>query len=192
MARDSQRLEQEFIQKARENTGHDVPEWMSIMGESDLTKQTALVKWLKEQHGLNHLQATFLTGIYLNNGQPVFDYPAMFEKLFAGKDHLKPVYHALEEAIQTEFAGEDVALIPTKAYVSIEGTRIFACVTLMKSSIRVGLDLGDRPFDATVQQAKGLGAMPNLSHMVEISTPDDITPEVVGLLRQAYDCAHRK
>ena len=190
MAKDSQRLEQEFINAARENTGHDVPEWMAIIGTSGLSKPNEILKWLKERHGLNHLQANFLSGIYLNDGQPVFDYAVLFEKLFAGKADVLPVYRALEQQIQSSFS--DVELVPTKTYISIEGKRIFACATMMKSNMRIGLDLGDTPFEGRVQKAKGLGAMPNLTHMIEVNSASEVNAEVLDLLRTAYQRAHNK
>lgn len=190
MAKDSQRLEQELIATAKEKTGHDVPEWMGIIKGSGLNKQAELVKWLKEQHGLNHMQATFLVGIYFNDGKPVYDYEVMFAKLFAGKDHLMPAYRALEEQV-TE-ALDDVVFVPTLNYVSIEGKKIFACATFMKDTIRIGLDLGAMPFGDVVQKAKGLGAMPNLSHMVEIKEADSVTPDVIGYMQQAFNRVHQK
>jgi hypothetical protein len=190
MAKDSQRLEQEFISTVHDKTGHDLAEWMAIIGASGLSKPNEILKWLKEQHSLNHMQANFLSGIYLNDGQPVFDYGVLFEKLFAGKADLLPLYRALEEQVQANFS--DAELIPTKAYISIEAKRIFACATLMKTNMRVGLDLGDAPFEGRVQKAKGLGAMPNLTHMVEVNTPADVNAEVADLLRTAYQRTHNK
>jgi hypothetical protein len=190
MAKDSQRLEQEFIATAREKTGRDVPEWMTIISTSGLDKSNALIKWLKDEHKLNHLQANFLTGIYLNGGQPVYDYDVLFAKLFDGKNGLQALYRTLESAIQKTLP--EAEFIPTKAYVSIEGKRCFACATLTKQNIRVGLDLGDRPFDDYTQRAKSLGAMPNLTHMVEITDPVQIDDRLLDFVQQAYDRAHNK
>lgn len=190
MAKDSQRLEQEFIASARDKTGRDVPEWMGIIGASSLSKPNEILKWLKDQHSLNHMQAGFLSGIYLNDGQPVYDYEVMFDKLFAGKTDLLPIYRKLEGQVQAAFS--DVELVPTKTYISIEGKRIFACATLMKTNIRVGLDLGDMPFEGRVQKAKGLGAMPNLTHMVEVGSESDVNTEVIDLMRAAYQRTHNK
>lgn len=189
MAKDSQRLEQEFIATAEAKTGRTVPDWMPVLGASGLDKPNALIKWLKDEHKLNHLQANILTGIYLNGGQPVYDYDVLFARLFEGKAHLRPVYDALERGIQTRLS--EAEFIPTRAYVSIEGKRCFACATLTKQSIRVGLDLGDMPFDDVVQKAKSLGAMPNLTHMVEIADAAQVDAGLLNLVQQAYDEAHR-
>lgn len=188
MAKDSQRLEQEFIATAKDKTGRDVPEWIPVIQTAGLDKPNALIKWLKDEYKLNHMQANFLTGMYLNGGQPVYDYDVLYARLFDGKEHLRPLYQALESGIQSRLS--EVEFIPTKAYVSIEGKRCFACATLTKQNIRVGLDLGERPFDEYTQKAKSLGAMPNLTHMVEISDPSQVDGRLLDFVAQAYDEAH--
>lgn len=190
MAKDSQRLEQEFIATLPAKTGHDLAAWMDIVKQSGLDKNNAILNWLKQTHQMNHAQANFLTGIYLNNGQPVFDYAVLFEELFEGKANLLPTYRALENLIQSNMP--DVELIPTKAYISIEARKIFACATPMKQLMRIGVDLGDTPFDDVVQKAKGLGAMPNLTHMIEIGAPGDVDSGLLGHLQHAYQRTHRK
>jgi hypothetical protein len=189
MAKDAQRLEQEFIASAREKTGRDVPEWMTVIGTTGLDKPNAILKWLKENHKLNHLQANMLAGIYMNGGQPVYDYDALFAKLFDGREHLRRLYEALQSGIAQQVP--EAEFIPTKTYVSIEGKRCFACATLTKNNIRVGLDLGDLPFDDYVQKAKSLGAMPNLSHMVEIDGPSQVDERLLGYVSRAYARAHK-
>ena len=189
MAKDSQRLEQEFIASAREKTGRDVPEWMTVIGASGLDKPNAILNWLKETHKLNHLQANILSGMYLNDGKPVFDYDVLFARLFEGKAHLRPPYDALQAGIASRLP--EAEFVPTKAYVSIEGKRCFACATLTKQTIRVGLDLGDMPLDDYVQKAKSLGAMPNLTHMVEITEPAQVDDRLLELVEKAYARAHK-
>jgi hypothetical protein len=188
MAKESQRLEQEFITSAASKTGRDIPEWMTIIGASGLDKPNAIIKWLKDDHSLNHMQANFLAGIYLNSGQPVYDCEVLFARLFEGKEALLPLYQILESAIRANLS--EAEFIPTKTYVSIEGKRCFACATLTKQTIRVGLDLGDTPFDGTIQKAKSLGAMPNLTHMIEISTPQQVDERLLDAVQQAYAHVH--
>lgn len=190
MAKDSQRLEQEFIATSREKTGRDVPEWMAVIGAAGMDKPNSIIKWMKDEHKLNHMQANFLTGIFLNGGQPVYDYEVLFGKLFQDKPQLLPLYKGLESAIQARLP--EAEFIPTKTYVSIEGKRCFACATLTKQNIRVGLDLGDTPFDDYVQKGRSLGAMPNLTHMVEISDPSQVDERLLGLVEQAYTRVHQK
>lgn len=189
MAKESERLEQEFIATAREKTGKDITEWMQVIGSSGESKPNAILNWLKQTHHLNHMQANFLSGIYLNDGKPVFDHKGLFAKLFEGKLPLLNVYKPLEQAVHKQLA--DALFIPTKTYISIEAKRCFACATLTKNTIRVGLDLADLPFDEYVQKARSLGAMPNLTHMVEITSAADVTAELIGYVQQAYNNAHK-
>jgi hypothetical protein len=190
MAKDSQRLEQEMIATAREKTGRDVPEWMTVIGATGMDKPNSIIKWLKDEHKLNHSQATFLMGIYLNGGQPVYDYEVLFTRLFQDKGHLLPIYRELEKGVQTRLPGAE--FIPTKTYISIEGKRCFACATLTKQNIRFGLDLGDTPFDDYVQKARSLGAMPNLTHMVELTEPAQVDDRLLSYTVKAYERVHNK
>jgi hypothetical protein len=189
MAKESERLEREFIVTVLEKTGKDITEWMQAIGGSGESKPNAILNWLKQTHNLNHMQANFLSGMYLNDGKPVFDHKVLFAKLFEGKEALRAVYDPLQEAIHERLP--DALFIPTKAYISIEAKRCFACATLTKSAIRVGLDLGDTPFDNYVQKARSLGAMPNLTHMVEITTPADVNEKLITFTQQAYKNAHK-
>ena len=190
MAREAKRLEEEFIATAKEKTGHTVAEWMDIIAPSGLEKTNEMIKWLKTEHSLNHLQANFLTGIYKNDGKPVINYDVMFANLFDGRDSQLPAYRKLESLVQKTFKGKDVVLVPTKTYVSIEGTKVFGCAKLNKSNIRIGMDLGDEPFGDLVQPAKGLGAMPNISHMIEVQSEDEVNDTVMTYLKQAFEHTH--
>lgn len=189
MARGSQEREQEFIATAKDKTGHSIDEWMTIVEDAGIApKQNTILKHIKTEHGLNHMQAAFIAGIYLNDGKPVYDYEIMFANLFDGKDHLRPIYDALKEQVTARF--DDVVFVPTRAYISIEGEKIFGCAKLTAKLVRYGLDLGDMPFEGRVQKAKGLGAMPNITHMIELSDASDIDDDVLQLTDTAFDRVH--
>lgn len=190
MAKENQRYEQEFIASAREKTGHAVGEWMPIIQATGMDKTNAIINWLKQDHKLNHAQAAFLTGIYLNGGKPVYDFEVLFNNLFLDKQDLLPAYRVLEKQVSVRLPEAEFA--PTKTYISIEGKKCFACATLTKKNIRVGLDLGDMPFGEYVQKGKSLGAMPNITHMVEIITPAGVTDQLVDYVEQAYQRVHKK
>ena len=44
MAKDSQRLELDFIEKAHNQTGKAIPEWMTVIAASGLDKQAVIHK----------------------------------------------------------------------------------------------------------------------------------------------------
>ena len=189
MARGSDRYEQEFITTAQAKTGHTVEEWIDIIRGSGIEeKPNTILKWLKETHGMNHLQANIMSGLYLNGGKPVYDYPVLWQRLFEGKATLLEWTKEIEQRVIAALG--DVEFIPTKAYISVEGKKIFACVTPIKTTLRVGLDLGNQPFDEIIQKAKGLGAMPNLTHMIEITSASDINDSLIEHFGQAYRKVH--
>ena len=151
-------------------------------------KNNEIVKWLKSEKGFNHMQATMLAGIFLNGGEPVFHYPTLFRKLFAGKEKQQPLYDAIAAELQA--ALPSMLFIPTKTYVSLEDERVFGCAKINKTNIRVGLDLGDEPFGDYVRKGVGLGAMPNITHMVELKDVAQIDERLGAFARQAYQRAH--
>jgi predicted transport protein len=193
MARESKHLEDEFIATVKEKTGKELSEWLTIAANCGESKTNSILNWLKTNHKLNHLQANFITIIYQNDGKPTQDYELLFANLFTKLEHQKPLYDALEKLIaQTFSAAEDVVCIPTKTYVSIEGKKVFACAKINKDNMRVGLDMGDAPFTDKLQAAKSLGAMPNIQHMIEIRSMDEINTDLASFLRQSYDGVHKK
>ena len=190
MARGSQEMEKEFIASAKDKTGHTIEEWMQIVADAGLEpKQNTILKHLKAEHGLNHMQSAYIAGIYLNDGKPVYNYEVMFANLFEGKDHLMPIYESLKAQVTGRF--DDVVFVPTRNYISIEGQKIFGCAKLTKKAIRYGLDLDDTPFEGRIQKAKGLGAMPNITHMIELTSAEDINDEVLQLTDFAFDRVHQ-
>ncbi|MGB7337318.1 MAG: DUF5655 domain-containing protein [Phototrophicaceae bacterium] len=189
MARGSQEREQEFIATAKETTGHTIEEWMSLIEQAQLEpKPNTILKHIKAQHGLNHLQANYLSGLYLNEGEPVFNYATLTEKLFDGHEQWRDLFTQLEAMVTGAF--DDVVFVPTKAYFSIEGTKIFGCVKLTKKAIRYGLDLGTLPFEGRIQKAKSLGAMPNITHMIELQSVDDLDDSLQMLTQTAFNQVH--
>jgi hypothetical protein len=65
-------IEKEFIDNLKGSTGRTLAEWMKRVGGSGISKRNDIIKWLKEKHGFGHMNASLLTGIYLNNGRPVY------------------------------------------------------------------------------------------------------------------------
>ncbi len=188
MAKEGREFEQEFIATVEDKTGKSLQTWLDDIAASGETKTNSIIKWIKSTYGLNHLQATILTGIYLNDGKPVFDYDVMFAKLFEGNEAQKSLYDLLAAKISARIAS--LLFIPTKSYVSLEEERVIGCIKINKTNLRVGLDLGDEPFDGVTQAAKGLGAMPNIAHMIEITSESDVTDALVDYVVRAYERRH--
>lgn len=188
MAKEARELEQAFLNSLADETGADLADWMQELESAGLQKNNEIVKWLKSHKKFNHMQATMLAGIFLNGGEPVFHYPTLFSKLFAGKEQQRPLYDAIAAELQAALPG--MLFIPTKTYVSLEQERVFGCAKINKTNIRLGLDLGDEPFGDYVRKGVGLGAMPNITHMIELKDAAQIDNRLAAFTRQACERAH--
>ena len=174
--------EKEFIAACKAETGLELAEWMNALAATGLNKQKELTEYIKQEKGLNHLQATFLAGIYLNNGQPVYDQKVLRTKLLDSTG-LSDLYLDLENQIKTEMP--DVQFVACKGYISFRTSKEFGCARLNKKEIRVGMDLGDEPHTQRLVKAKSLGAMPRLAHMIVITSAKDLDTEVMDALKRA-------
>ena len=123
MAKEARELEQAFLSSLVDETDAGLAEWMRTLESAGLQKNNEIVKWLKSEKAFNHMQASMLAGIFLNDGEPVFHYPTLFRKLFAGKEKQRPLYDAIAAVLQAELPG--MLFIPTKTYVSLEDDRVF-------------------------------------------------------------------
>lgn len=191
MIKTSAELEQEFIQTAAEKTGKSLEQWLPVVKASGLSKQMDILNWLKTDHQLNHLQASLLAGLYLNNGQPVYqNETALLENQFVKCEAMRPVFESISEKILGHFP--DTLLITKKTYLSYTANREFAAINIKPKEIRLGIDLGDEPFTETLQKSKLTGAMPRISHMLTITDSSGLDEKAMALLQQSYDRSHKK
>ncbi|MDQ3682814.1 MAG: DUF4287 domain-containing protein [Bacteroidota bacterium] len=113
MAKTSGEFEKEFIQTAKEKTGKSLEEWLSIAKASKLLKKMEIVNWLKTEHKLNHMQAGFVAGIYLNHGKTVYaNEDNLLENQFVKCEEMRPLFDSISERILKDFPGTQ--LIPKR------------------------------------------------------------------------------
>ncbi len=186
MAKTSGEIEKEFIEGLKASTGKDLKTWLADVKKSGIEKRNDIVKWLKEKEGFGHMNANLLTGIYLNNGQPVYgSEDNLLENQFVKCETMKPLFEELKKAI-LEWDSE-VQFLPKKTYVSILKKREFAAINIKPKELRFGLDLGDMPFTETVQKSKLTGPMPRISHMLVLTDASQLTKEFYSLLKTSHD-----
>lgn len=191
MAKTSGEFEQEFIQSAKAKTGKSLEEWLVVAKGSGLSRQMELVNWLKKDHALNHMQASLLAGIYLNNGQTVYSNEAnLLDNQFVKCEGMRPLFDVVAAGILGAFP--DTQLIPKKTYLSFTAVREFAAINIKPKEIRLGIDLGEAPFTDLVQKAKLSGPMPRISHMIVLTSLDDFNNHVSEYLQQSYSRTHKK
>lgn len=191
MAKTSGELEKEFIDTAKEKTGKSLEQWLALAKSSGIDKRNDLLEWLKKGHGLNHLQAQFVAGIYFNHGNPVYSNENnLLESHFTKFPSIRPLFDDLAEKIIAAFPGTQ--LIPKKTYLSFTAVREFAAINTKPNEIRLGLDLGDEPFTEIIQKTKLTGPMPRISHMLILTDIKQYNQKIKELIQKSYDRVQKK
>ena len=182
-------IEKEFIENLKTSTGKDLGDWLKNLKASGIEKRNDLVKFLKEENGFGHMNANLLTGIYLNGGKPVYESTEdLLENQLAKAETMRPLYEAFITFIKNAFP--DAAVLPKKTYVSIMEKREFAAINIKKTELRIGFDLGDKPFDEIVTKSKLTGPMPRISHQVIVTEEDQLDNAIIKLLKDSYNRSH--
>ena len=182
-------IEKEFIESLRSSTGNDLKAWLNEIRNSGIEKRNDVIKWLNTEHGFGHMNAGLLIGIYHNGGKPVYgSIEELLDNQLAKVEEMRPLYDAFcKFALQ---AFPTATILPKKTYVSILDKREFAAINVKKGELRIGLDLGERPFDEAVSKAKLTGPMPRISHQLVLTDESQFSANVVKLMKNSYDRCH--
>lgn len=182
MAKSSQEIEKEFIEGLRAATGKDLTGWLTTIKSSGIEKRNDIIKWLKEQHNFRHMDAGLLVGIYANGGKPVYaSEQSLLDNQFEKFPDMRPLFDKLKSAILKWDSAVD--FVTKKTYVSIAKKREFGAINIRRGELRLGMDLGELPFDDHVEKAKLTGPMPRISHMVSLKSEKDIDERLFNLLK---------
>lgn len=182
-------FEKEFVDGLKGSTGKDVAAWMKDIDGCGTKKRNEVIAWLKGNHGFGHMNASLLAGIHANGGKLVYQSTdSLLDDQFAKAADMRPLYEAFVSFIGKNFP--DATFLPKKTYVSVLENREFGAVNIKKAELRIGLDLGDRPFDEKVEKAKLTGPMPRISHMVVATDESRFDGELVGLLKESHARCH--
>lgn len=115
--------------------------------------------------------------------EPSLGDAAALEKLIAAAKGYRPLYHMLESELRAALPGLVVA--PKGGTISFGAPREFAVLVPTSSELRLGLDLGDRAFDAQVVKSRLKGVAAGITHMVALTDARQINVELMGLARMA-------
>lgn len=182
-------IEKEFIDNLKASTKKDLNGWLTEIGGLGIKKRNDIINALKQDYGFGHMNASLLAGIYLNGGKPVYgSTDDLLENQFAKAEAMRPVYESFVGFVKQNFPA--VTVLPKKTYVSILEKREFAAVNIKPKELRIGFDLGDRPFDETVSKSKLTGPMPRISHMIVVTDKDSFNEQMLTLLRESHGRTH--
>jgi predicted transport protein len=177
-----------MIANLEKSTGKTMPEWVEIAKSSGLEKHGEILKFLQTQHGLSYGYANIVVHTLRGSAADmVDDRDALVEAHYAkGKEHLRPIYDKLVEIISG--FGDDIELVPMKAYVSVRRNKQFACIQpTTKTRMDVGIKM-KKGYEPTERLLEG-GFNGMVSHLVKVSDIAEVDDELVSWLKQAYESA---
>ena len=176
-----------MIAGMKEKTGKTLPQWLKLAKASKETKHSAIVKHLKEKHGLTHGYANLVAHELRGSSASASAPDDLVAAQYSGKkENLKPVYDALMKKIAT--FGTDVEIAPKKSYVSLRRKKQFALIQPSTATrVDVGINLKGEPSGERLEESGSFNAM--VSHRVRLTSAKDVDKELVGWLREAYERA---
>ncbi|HKP70736.1 MAG TPA: DUF5655 domain-containing protein [Pyrinomonadaceae bacterium] len=182
-------FEKEFMDGLSKETGKDLGAWMTIIDASPSKKRNEVIAWLKAEHGFGHMDASLLAGIHANGGKPVYQSTGdLLENQFAKAAEMRGLFDAFIEFVKKNFPNASV--LPKKTYVSILENREFAAVNIKAKELRIGFDLGDRPFDDKIEKAKLTGPMPRISHMLVLTDAKQLDDTIAEAMSESRERCH--
>ncbi len=177
---------QTMIDNLKKNTGVSLDEWMERVRKKAFPRFSDGVKWLKEEHGLGHGYANMIVSMARQAAEPDSSEDEQIAAQYVGKEHFRPIYDQLHQAIVA--FGDDVEVAPKKANVSYRRKKQFALLTpATKTRFEIGLNVKGQPDQGVLRAITKKNAM--CSHQIDLATVEDITPEVMDWLRKSYDLA---
>jgi hypothetical protein len=211
MARDEREEERAFLGELKARSGRDLAEWLAAIAAQGFADKNQTIDWLRTQ-GLPFARASWLERIHTNGGKPIYaDEPAemppaptpraaprekaapkpvpsasdvaALEKLVAAAGGYRPLYHLLEAELRK--AIPDLGVTARSTYISLAGPREFAAITCHASELRLGLALGEHPFDLPLQKAKLKGPGAGITHMVVLTDARQVNGDLLALVQAA-------
>ena len=179
--------EQTMLDNLKTKTGKSLEEWIDVVKSSGLAKHGEMVKFLKDNHGFTHGYANLvaLKARGADAGSAA-DQDSLVVDQYKGKENLKPIYDKLVAELKK--LGSDVGLAPKKTYVSVRRKKQFAMLTpATKSRFELGINLKGQEAEGVLEKITAANAM--CSHKINLSSVDDVSGEVVGWMKKAYEGA---
>src|SRR5262245_54333198 len=211
MAADERQEEQQFLAELKARSGRDLADWMAAIAAQNFADKNDTIDWLRRQ-GFAFARAARLERIHSNGGRPIYQQPpertprgvarakpaptaakppaappapsageaALLAKLIAGAKGYRPLYLLLEAELKAWVPGLIVQPAPT--HIGLRAPHEFAAVGLQASELRLGLALGDRPFDTRVQRAKLKGVGSQITHMLVLTDARQVNADLMSLV----------
>ncbi|MEL6672480.1 MAG: DUF5655 domain-containing protein [Bacteroidota bacterium] len=169
-----------------EKTGKPLAHWIKVVKATKLDKHTAILNFLKQEHGFTHGFANFVSLKAREADAASHDPQELVEQQYKGKEHLRPVYEKLLAEILT--FGSDITCTPKKSSVSLIRKKQFALIKpATKTRIDLGLKIKGKETTDRLENSGPFGSM--CTHRVRLSSSEEVDEELLGWLLEAYEKA---
>jgi len=174
-----------MISNMPEKTGESLEVWFKRLKENKLESHKEIMAFLKGDHGMTHGYANTISLLYrqkAKGGPPTEE--ELVEAQYEKKPDLHPIYEKLIE--KAKAFGDDVIIAPKKSYVSLRRGKQFA---IIQPSTKTRMDLGlnlDSEMPSSGRLIQGDKWRGMCSHRIEIHSLDEISPEVIDWMQEAY------
>ena len=170
-----------------EKTGKSLNHWVKVVHDSKIEKHSAIIKFLKTEHGFTHGYANFVAHKSKKSDAASIDDADLLTNQYKGRESLKPIYEKLIVAI--EKFGSDITRTPKKSAVSMIRKKQFALIKpATKTRIDLGLKIKGKPTTARLENSGPFGTM--CTHRVRLTNVDEVDSELIGWLMEAYEMAN--
>lgn len=178
-------MEDASVRNLHKLTGKTLDEWIEIVKQSGLNTEKEQAAWLKQEHNIGTNTAGWIAERAAGKGNE-YHPDEYVEKMYAAKPQLRPIYDSLLELAFS--LGPDVNVAPCSTMVPFRRKYVFAQVKpTTKTRVDLGLALKDTPPNKLLIDTDGLAKGDRITHRIELTSTHDITDEVIGWLRKAYD-----
>ena len=177
-----------MINNMPEKTGKSLAEWFTILKDANLAKHGDMMKLLKGEFGVTHGFANTIVLLFRQQaeGGPPAEEDLVADQFSKGKEALKPIYDGVIEIV--EGFGSDVEIAPKKTYVSLRRSKQFAIIKpATKTRVDLGVNTKDEAPTDRFSAGNAFGGM--CTHLVQLTSLEDVDEEVVNWLKKAYEQA---
>jgi hypothetical protein len=185
-----------IVANMREKTGRTLEEWIALVTKRGPKEESTRAEWLKKVYGLGANYAGWIAARSSGRNEEDTDpekYLARAEEYVdeqygADRAGLRPIYERLLELGLA--LGEDVKACPCKNSVPLFRKHAIAEIKpVARERLDLGLALGKYTgkLSPRLVDTGGKARKDRITHRIELSSPEDVDPEVERWLNKAYD-----
>jgi predicted transport protein len=182
MALGPKQMGEAILRNLEEKTGKTLEQWLTILEKSKLTDKKPAMDFMKNTHGIGHLQAQMIFERF--SGQAAYENTAdLIPALFNSADLMK-AYKKIETAVLK--IGSDIRIQPCKTYVPFYRKNQFALVKVSKDKkIVIGVNLDDDFKHSRFKRSKA-GGSERINFQTTLETIADFDKEIIEVITSAY------